>query len=497
MRAIATTAALCLLGLAVTTPTARAKDPAAIGRIGKQISVRIDGATQGSGVLVKREGDKYTILTAYHVVKGNQSGEELYVLTPDGKSHLAEVDSIRRLGDVDLAVLSIETRDIYQVASIGRASSVSSGDQVFVSGYPLPTTSVPVSIWRFLKGYIIANAKAKIPDGYQLLYSNPTLPGMSGGSVLDSNGKLIGIHGRSERDNAVSMATGKAVSTGTNQAIPITYYRQFLGDTRVRTSERRPTTPDDYLAQADSLFWKVRKQQDQSPSSTLDDFAPKYQEVIDLVSRSLSSKESASAYAMRAAAYINSGREEEGTRDYRRALNLDPSNVRLWILLGDAHTRGRAYDLGEAKRAWEKAIAIDPNNAQNARSYASIGYYSNFGRTPDKAIYYFNRSIELEPDSKSTLLMRAQAYTDKGQLDESYYPYALADYSTAIDLDKHDVYAISKRAELFKTVGRYSHAIKDYTTAISICESKEQSSKQQCDTDELRRKREDAYRRAP
>ena len=93
--------------------------------------------------------------------------------------------------------------------------------------------------------------------------------------------------------------------------------------------------------------------------------------------------------------------------------------------------------------------------------------------------------------------MRAQAYTDKGRLDENYYSYALADYSTAIDLDQHDIHVISKRAELLGIVGNYSSAIKDYTTAISICESEKQSSKQQCNTDELRRKREEAYRRAP
>ena len=68
------------------------------------------------------------------------------------------------------------------------------GNSIFVSGFPLPTSSVNESIWRFLKGQVVANATVAIKDGYQLLYSNPTLPGMSGGSVLDSQGNLVGIH---------------------------------------------------------------------------------------------------------------------------------------------------------------------------------------------------------------------------------------------------------------------------------------------------------------
>ncbi|MFL0729619.1 MAG: hypothetical protein AB8B37_07785, partial [Prochlorococcus sp.] len=54
-----------------------AQDASAVARIAKAITVRIEGATQGSGVLVKKEGNRYTVLTAWHVVEGNRPGEEL------------------------------------------------------------------------------------------------------------------------------------------------------------------------------------------------------------------------------------------------------------------------------------------------------------------------------------------------------------------------------------------------------------------------------------
>ena len=52
-----TTATTAVLLLA---PAAVAQDASAVARVAKAITVRIEGATQGSGVLVKREGNRYT-----------------------------------------------------------------------------------------------------------------------------------------------------------------------------------------------------------------------------------------------------------------------------------------------------------------------------------------------------------------------------------------------------------------------------------------------------
>ncbi len=67
-----------------------AQDSSAVARIAKAITVRIEGATQGSGVLVKKEGNRYTVLTAWHVVSGNRPEVEVGIYTPYGKEHLLE-----------------------------------------------------------------------------------------------------------------------------------------------------------------------------------------------------------------------------------------------------------------------------------------------------------------------------------------------------------------------------------------------------------------------
>jgi len=81
----ATTAAVLL-----QAPAAVAQDASAVARIAKAITVRIEGATQGSGVLVKKEGNRYTVLTAWHVVSGNRPEVEVGIYTPYGKEHLLE-----------------------------------------------------------------------------------------------------------------------------------------------------------------------------------------------------------------------------------------------------------------------------------------------------------------------------------------------------------------------------------------------------------------------
>ena len=202
-------------------------DPEVVADIAKKITVRIEGATQGSGVLVKKHRNIYTVLSSWHIFKNYYPSDEIGIITSDGVEHFLEKESPRKVGNVDMAVLSFRSNNNYQVAKIGQIETVSEGQKIFVSGFPVTTTSVTKRLFRFTKGEIISNTNKKIKDGFKLLYSNATLPGMSGGSVINQSGELIGIHGRAELDDRVSMELGKPVATGINQAVPINFYQEF------------------------------------------------------------------------------------------------------------------------------------------------------------------------------------------------------------------------------------------------------------------------------
>ena len=209
-----------MIGNSGTLPAAAQQSESAAA-ITESITVRIEGATQGSGVIFGKEENVYTILTAWHVIKDYVQNEEIQIKTPDGKSHNHISYTKEKIGDYDLGLLRIDLRGEYQVAKINKRKEISPGESLFVGGFPLPSSSVPQRLFRFVPGSLIARSNIQIPGGYQLLYSNQTLPGMSGGPVVDTEGNLIGIHGRAEVDVRLTEQRGIAVKTGTNQAMPI------------------------------------------------------------------------------------------------------------------------------------------------------------------------------------------------------------------------------------------------------------------------------------
>ena len=136
------------------------------------------------------------------------------------------MDAAKRITPFDLAKITFNSSDKYKIAKPGNVEHIKSGGNIYVAGFPHPSSAVPVSIYRFITGKVVANALgSNIPKGYELLYDNPTLPGMSGGPVMDSQGNLVGIHGQGETDALLSVQSGVAVKTGTNQAIPISYWK--------------------------------------------------------------------------------------------------------------------------------------------------------------------------------------------------------------------------------------------------------------------------------
>ncbi len=404
---------------------AQSKDASEIAKIAKAITVRIEGATQGSGVLVKKEGNRYTVLTAWHVVKDNRPGEEVEIITSDGKEHLWESKSLQRLGDVDMAVLTFTSNKSYQPAVIGNIKSVSSGNPIFVSGFPLPSSSVPIPIWRFLKGDVIANATVAIPDGYQLLYSNPTLPGMSGGSVIDDAGNLVGIHGRTERDDQVSIEKQKAISTGTNQAVPISYYLKFLSGEEIIAVNNQVLTADDFLVKAFELINNFSYKSSKSQKLlSLNDRHRKANRIIYLSNKSLDIKKSSNAYAYRSRGnMLKAWIIETEKNDYILRTNCGDKQAKcfdaLRISLEEFYKEIKSYR-SKGQEDIVKALDLDPNNI-----FALIDNSLILQREGDKldlnsALFYLNKAASLNPENSNILEIRGMLYGRLGTIERNY-----------------------------------------------------------------------------
>ena len=79
-----------------------------VGKIAKSITVLIDSKNPGSGIIIKRNGNTYTVLTARHVFKDAQAKYE--IVTPDDKRYLLNYSSVKKLPNIDLAVVEFTSR---------------------------------------------------------------------------------------------------------------------------------------------------------------------------------------------------------------------------------------------------------------------------------------------------------------------------------------------------------------------------------------------------
>ncbi|ABM79600.1 tetratricopeptide repeat-containing S1 family peptidase [Prochlorococcus marinus] len=414
-----------------------AQDVSAVARIAKAITVRIEGATQGSGVLVKQEGNRYTVLTAWHVVSGNRPGEEVGIYTSDGNEHQLEQGSIQRLGEVDMAVLSFSSGSAYEVANVGDIKKVKHDQPIYVAGFPLNNSQN----LRYETGEVVANAEVGIDQGYQLLYDNTTVAGMSGGVLLNSDGDLVGLHGRGERDEQAS--SGELVmKTGVNQGVPITYYNLFASGAPVVVAKNTATTADDYLAQAKAS--QSRKGREQT--------------VIKLTTQALALRSSGGGYFLRAYAKKKLKDYQGAIADYSKALEINPEDANTFNNRGNAK-----HGLGDYQGAisdYTKAIELDP---QHALAYDNRGYSKHDLKDYQAAIADYNKAIEIDPQY-------AIAYNNRGTAKDDLKDYqgAIADYNKAIELDPQHAFAFSNRGITKRNLGDTQGAIADYNKAIEI-----------------------------
>lgn len=158
-------------------------------QIAQAVTVKVLSNNKGgSGVLINKQGQTYTILTNAHIIsnKGNHR-----IQTPDGKIHTATIitrgDS---LTGNDLAVLQFQAKENYQFAPFSNTSEVSENQQVFAAGFADDSKELVIT-----NGKISLLSEQPLIGGYQIGYTNEIRPGMSGGALLNKSGQLIGVNG--------------------------------------------------------------------------------------------------------------------------------------------------------------------------------------------------------------------------------------------------------------------------------------------------------------
>lgn len=183
------------------------KSNSAVEAIAQPITVRLVGENiAGSGVIISQVGNDYFVLTCAHVIESNQESK-FVVLTSDGKKYIAKKDTRFNFRDVDLAVVKFSTDNQYPVAIMDTNFNLSIGEQVYVTGFPnyqqkavnlVSTVDLGIKPYNFTKGKVLHVLNLPLEKGYKIGMTNEIEVGMSGGPVLNINGELVGIIGRTK-----------------------------------------------------------------------------------------------------------------------------------------------------------------------------------------------------------------------------------------------------------------------------------------------------------
>lgn len=179
--------------IVITLPSpAAAMTGEEINDIAREVTVLIKGKeAHGSGVIIAKDDKTYYVLTANHVVSEK---EDYKIVTADKKAHKLDYEKVKRLPGVDLAVVEFSSDNDYKIAKLGNSDSVTEGKSIFVSGWPKQGEKSKQLVRQFTYSRVSGFLEQPI-EGYQMIYTNVTLPGMSGGPVVDAAGRVVAIHG--------------------------------------------------------------------------------------------------------------------------------------------------------------------------------------------------------------------------------------------------------------------------------------------------------------
>ena len=430
-----------------------ALSPVEVQRIARQTTVQITGCDFGSGVIIRKDGNTYTVLTVAHNFK--KSG--CAVTAPDDAKY--QVDRVKTFpNSVDLAVFTFTSAKNYPVAKlIDNSDRIEAMETIYVSGFPL-STAISTSIFTIVKGDVVANPATKQQSkGYSLIYSNNTLPGHSGGPVWNDRGELIAIHGQGDVDSKSqeTINDGIRVKTGYNLGITVNTFTKLATSAGISNYApvavvAKPKPVDDLIASA------IQKMSRGDYRGML----PDLDRAISLLNGSASTLDSQNVrlYTLRGIAKFELADKKGALADYKRAIAFNPTDAAA--LNGRGVAKSELGDKQGALADFNRAIAID---AEYYRAYTNRGSIKSELGDKQGALADYNRSIAINPNHADVYYHRGNDYYELGDKKR-----AIDDYNRALAINPNYAGIYNNRANAKSQLGDKQGAIDDFSRAIAI-----------------------------
>ncbi len=437
--------------LVIVSP-AVASSSAEVAKVAKAVTVLIKtGSEQGSGAIINRTGNTYTVLTAAHVVK--KTDRKYTIELNDGQVYPISGSKLAPNGNLDLAVVQFKSDRAYSTIKIGNSNTAEEGTTAYVAGFPFATTAITQSVYTFSDGKITANSSKPFANGYSIVYSCNTLPGMSGGPVLNDKAELIAIHGKGDNQERIKQSEVNSsvwVKTGFNLGIPVNTFTQVASTMGVTlnsnvtqiAAQPRKTRADDFFVSATNQFLQSN-----------------YPGAIASLNQAIAAKpDYEAAYIARAEANLYLDNDEEVIQDANTALKFNANSDEAYALRG-AGKVGRS-DIQGALADFSKAIALNP---RSARSYLYRGYAELQYADPQQAFRSISQALKINPNINDGYSIRAAAKFRLGDRAGSE-----ADLNRALQINPNSFLAYSYRGFIRAISGNKAAGIADLDKSIAI-----------------------------
>jgi Do/DeqQ family serine protease len=171
----------------------------------------------GSGVIVRRDGNKVYVVTNNHVVGDAQ---EISIKLSDQRQFTAKL--VGTDPRKDLALVAFETKDAVPVAELGDSNNLQVGDWVLAVGNPLGFSSTVTS------GIVSALGRHSMPGSDMAGFTDyiqtdaAINQGNSGGALVDLSGEVVGIN--------TWIASPSGGNVGLGFAIPVNDARKDIDE---------------------------------------------------------------------------------------------------------------------------------------------------------------------------------------------------------------------------------------------------------------------------
>ncbi|MBS9390515.1 MAG: tetratricopeptide repeat protein [Dolichospermum sp. WA123] len=468
-----------------------------IDKIAQEITVLIPNANPddiGSGVIIAQKGNIYYVLTADHVIWNRDEKklkDKLEIVAPDNQRYALNVSNAKRMPGVDLAVVQFTSNQKYQIATLANYSLNTKGQKVFVSGFPANKQQNKNKPHRILTAGVLSeqeliklitylsfnNQSSLIPvriqtvlsDGYDLLYSNITKGGMSGGAVLDTQGRLIGIHGRVEGE--ISLDFDGEINLGSSSGIPIMTFLNLVQQVGIDSDLKVETTAPATLKKSEEdVISEYLLPLDQVPKNSDDEISwlnyanqlwrsQKYAEARKAVDKAIGKKpDFYQAWYFKGMIFRSEKKYPESIAAFDKALKINPNFAQVWKERGKSLFRLDKYS--EALTSFDKAIALSPNQFD---LYYLRGFSLYRLKRFSEAIEAYNQAIKIDPVFKWAYSGRGLSYVELKK-----YRQAIADFTQVIQLDPKNALFYSLRGDIYLVLKEYKQAIADSTQAIQL-----------------------------